>query len=169
MAAETKMEKTQESKAVAPTRPSDLISRWEQELEHRFDEFWRRPLFSFMRPEYWLPTRTLAMAMPALDVYEEKDEVVVKAELPGMAKEDIEVHLTDSTLFIQGEKKKQEEVKNEDYQCCERSYGSFARTIELPTAVKAEQVKATFKEGVLEVRLPKTEEAKQKTIQVAIT
>ena len=93
---------------------------------------------------------------------------MVKAELPGMDKENIEVNLTDHTLTIKGEKKKEDEVKEENYYRCERSYGSFLRTVELPKDVHADKVKASFKNGILEVRMPKTEEAKSKEIKVKV-
>jgi len=94
--------------------------------------------------------------------------VVVKVDLPGMSKENIDVTLTNSSLTVKGEKKKEEEVKHEDYYYCERSFGSVLRTVDLPSEVKADQATATFSHGVLEVRLPKTEEAKQKTTKVPI-
>jgi HSP20 family protein len=103
-----------------------------------------------------------------LDVFEEQDDIVVKAELPGIDKENIEVNLTDRTLTIKGEKKKAEEVKEENYYRCERSYGSFLRSVELPKDVHADKVKASFKNGILEVRVPKTEEAKSKAIKVKV-
>jgi len=106
--------------------------------------------------------------MPAVDVYEEKDDVVIKAEIPGLSKEDINVQVTDSTLMIKGEKKRDEEIKEDDYYRCERTFGSFTRAVALPSDVKADQVKASFKNGVLEVRLPRTEEAKKKAITVKI-
>ena len=71
-------------------------------------------------------------------------------------------------MIIKGEKKREEEIEEEDYSCCERSFGSFARTVDLPSDVKADQVKASFKNGVLEVRMPKTEEAKKKAVTVKI-
>ena len=108
------------------------------------------------------------MRAPAVDVFEEKDDIVVKAEIPGMDKDNIEVNLTDHTLTIKGEKKKEEEVKEENYYRSERSYGSFFRTLELPKDVHGDKVKATFKNGVLEVRMPKTEEAKAKEIKVKV-
>jgi HSP20 family protein len=92
----------------------------------------------------------------------------VKAELPGMEKENIEVNLTDHMLTIKGEKKKAEEVKEEKYYRSERSYGAFVRTLELPRDVHGDKIKATFKNGVLEVRMPKTEEAKAKEIKVKV-
>jgi len=165
---EKEKEKERAGKAVELVRPSTLIPRWEHEIERMFDEFWRRPIPSLFGAERWWPAAALRMHAPALDVYEEKDDVVAKAELPGLSKEDIEVNLTDSTLTIKGEKKKEEEIKEKDYYRCERSYGSFARTLELPSTVKADQVSASFKNGVLEIRMPKTEEAKKKEVKVKI-
>ncbi len=106
--------------------------------------------------------------MPAVDVYEKDNEVVVKAEIPGMSKDDIEVSLANSTLTISGEKKKEEEIKDQDYYRCERSFGSFSRSIELPAPVKTEDAKASFVNGVLEIHLPKTAETKRKLITVEV-
>ncbi|MCS6289070.1 MAG: Hsp20/alpha crystallin family protein [Nitrospira sp.] len=142
------------------------MERW---FDRMVEEFWRRPLPSLLRPERWWSVETgMMMRLPAVDVYEEKDSVVVKAEIPGLAKEDISVQLTDSTLTIKGEKKREEEVKADDYYRCERSFGSFTRAVGLPCEVKADQVKASFKSGVLEVRMPKTEEGKKKAVTVQI-
>jgi len=93
---------------------------------------------------------------------------VVKAELPGMKKEDIEVNLSGETLTIKGEKKQEEEVKEDNYYRRERTYGAFSRAIDLPCEVKSAEIKASFKDGVLEIRMPKTEEAKKKSIAVKI-
>jgi HSP20 family protein len=103
-----------------------------------------------------------------VDLYEDKNDIVVKAELPGIEKDNVEVNLTDHTLTIKGEKKKEEEVKEENYYRTERSYGSFVRTVEIPKDVHADKVRANFKNGILEVRLPKTEEAKAKEIKVKV-
>ena len=103
-----------------------------------------------------------------MDVYEDKDNVVVKAELPGMDKNEIEVNLSGSVLTLKGEKKKEQEVEEKDYYRSERSYGAFLRTVDLPKDVQADKIKASFKNGVLEVRLPKTQEAKTKEIKVKI-
>jgi len=110
----------------------------------------------------------MEITAPAVDVFEEKDDIVVKAELPGIEKDNIEVNLADHHLTIKGEKRKEEEVKQEHYYRSERSYGSFMRTVELPKDVHADRVKASFKNGILEVRLPKTEEAKAKEIKVKV-
>jgi HSP20 family protein len=105
---------------------------------------------------------------PSVDVFEEGDEVVVKAELPGISKEDIDVKVTDDVVTISGEKKKEEKVEKKNYYRIERSYGSFTRSFRLPTEVQAEKASAKFKEGVLEIRIPKTEEAKKKEKKVSI-
>jgi HSP20 family protein len=101
-------------------------------------------------------------------VYEEKDSVVVKAELPGMKKEDVEVNLAGEILTIKGEKKEDKEVKEDNYYRRERSYGSFLRSVGLPCEVKSDEIKASFKDGVLEIRMPKTEESKKKSVSVKI-
>jgi HSP20 family protein len=160
-----------EEKAVVAKKPGEIVSRGE-EFEHWLDRFmedmWRRPFPGLFGRDRWLPIRPLGIRMPSVDVYEEKDTVVIKAELPGMRKEDIEVNLTGDTLTIKGEKKEDKEVKEDDYYRRERSYGSFLRTMALPCEVKSEQIKANFKDGVLEIRLPKTEEARKKSIAVKI-
>jgi HSP20 family protein len=85
-----------------------------------------------------------------------------------MGKDEINIPMSDHVLTIKGEKKKEEEVKDEDYHFSERSYGAFVRSIELPTQVQTEKAKASFKNGVLEIRLAKTEEAKKKEITVKV-
>jgi HSP20 family protein len=85
-----------------------------------------------------------------------------------MSKEDIQVNVTDHLLIIKGEKKKEEEIKEGDYYRSERSYGSFSRSVDLPGEVQIENAKASFKNGVLEIRLPKTEEAKRREIKVKV-
>ncbi len=160
-----------EEKAVATKKPGEITSRVE-DIEHwmeRFmDDMWRRPFPSLFGRDRWLPIRPSSIRMPSLDVYEEKDSVVVKAELPGMKKEDVEVNLVGANLTIKGEKKEDQEVKEDDYYRRERSYGSFLRTVALPCEVKSDEIKASFKDGVLEIRMPKTEEAKKKSIAVKI-
>jgi HSP20 family protein len=105
---------------------------------------------------------------PALDVFEDKDNVVVKAELPGMKKEEIQLQLLDDTLTISGERKHEEEHKDGQTFRSERFFGKFHRSIALPAAVDAGKVSATYKDGVLTVTLPKAEEAKPKQIDVKV-
>lgn len=106
--------------------------------------------------------------VPPVDVYETADSIVLKAELPGIGKEDINVEVKDNTLTLRGEKKIEKEVKEENYYRAERSYGTFQRAFTLPSTVQADKVKAKFKDGVLEISLPKIEEAKPKQIKVEV-
>jgi HSP20 family protein len=114
------------------------------------------------------PGSSLEIQEPSVDLYEEKDQVVVKAELPGITKDDIRVSISDDVLTIKGEKKKEEEDTGKDYYRSERVYGSFLRTLPLPAEVNPEKAQATFRNGVLEIRLPKSEEAKKKMINVKV-
>lgn len=164
---EKEQEKEKGTRELAPWRPFSEMARMQREMEQMFDEFFDRRLRPLW-PERWWPARRAGVSVPAVDLYEEKDEIVAKVELPGLGKEDIQVNITDNLLTIKGEKKKEEEIKEDDYYYAERSYGSFTRAVELPKAVQFEKAKACFKNGVLEIRLPKTEEAKRKEIKVKI-
>lgn len=143
------------------------ISNVERMFEDWLEDFWSRPFPRLWRPGFG-QIRALSLAAPALDVYEQKDDLIVKAEIPGLSKEEIEISLEGHTLTIKGEKKKEEEVKEEDYYHSERTYGAFSRSIELPVAVQTDKVNASFKNGVLEIRLPKTEEAKKNVVKVKV-
>ncbi|MEJ5338654.1 MAG: Hsp20/alpha crystallin family protein [Aquificaceae bacterium] len=104
---------------------------------------------------------------PVVDVYETDQELVVKAELPGVKKENVEVSIRDNALHIRGEKREEKEEKTETYHRVERVYGKFERVLPLPADVKVESAKAEFKDGVLEIRIPKAEGAKEKKIEIA--
>lgn len=159
--------KEKETKAVTPWRPFHELTRWERDMDRMMEDFFGRRVRPWW-PDRWFRTDEMEVRAPAIDLFEDKDDIVVKAELPGMDKDNIEVNLADSTLTIKGEKKKEEEIKEENYYRSERSYGSFIRTVELPKAVRTDKVKASFKNGILEVRVPKTEEAKAKEIKVKV-
>ena len=106
---------------------------------------------------------------PAVDVEEEPDKYLVKAELPGMKQEDIKVSLRDGTLILTGEKKSEHEEKHEGYHRYERAYGRFQRAFTLPTQVRSEKIKATYKNGILEIDIPKSEAARPKEIEVKVS
>jgi len=150
-------------------RPGRRLIPWQpfremEELERRFEDIFSRPLL----PSIWrrLPMEERGWA-PAIEIFEKEDKYLVKAELPGMKQEDIDVSLVGDTLTIKGERKAESEVKEEDYYCCERSYGSFFRSIALPSNVDAKKIEASYEDGVLEVSLPKAPEVKQKKVSVA--
>ncbi len=134
------------------------------DLREEIDRLFESPLGELTRTSQLLSGWT-----PALDVYEEKEQFIVKAELPGMKKEDIEVSFHDGGLSISGERKS--ETKHEDAEVyrAERFFGRFQRTVALPTPVAVDKAKASYKDGVLTVTLPKTEEAKHKHIDVSVS
>jgi HSP20 family protein len=105
---------------------------------------------------------------PAVDIHEGKDTLTVKAELPGLKKEDIDVSLHENNLIISGERKRQEEFKEGDWCRSERFYGKFYRSLPLPYAVDAGKIEAHYRDGVLNVSLPKSEHAKPKQIEVKV-
>lgn len=105
---------------------------------------------------------------PAIDAYETKDNIVIKAELPEVEARDVDITLADDTLVIKGERKFSEEVNEEDCYRLERRYGSFQRSIPLPANVKRDEVNATYHDGVLEINLPKSEETRPKEIKVKV-
>lgn len=128
----------------------------------------RRTIDDFF-PEFWGTRSALSTEWsPTVDVSETEKEIVVEAELPGLRKEDIEVSLENSTLSIRGERKREEEKKEDQYISTERFYGSFYRSVDLPTYVDDKNVKANYKDGILEIRMPKKEEAKPKKIEIGI-
>ena len=104
-----------------------------------------------------------------MDVKESADQVVVKAEVPGMDAKDINISVTGEVLTIKGEKKSEREEKEENYHLVERSYGSFSRSLKLPAAVDLDKIEAKYDKGVLTVTCPKKEEVKPKAIEIKTT
>ena len=105
---------------------------------------------------------------PSVDIAETDNEVVVTAELPGVKQDDVDITITDDVLTLKGEKKEEKEVKEKNYHRIERSYGSFQRSVSLPAGVQADKAKATYKDGVLHITVPKAEEAKPKQIKINV-
>ncbi|MGH7362333.1 MAG: Hsp20/alpha crystallin family protein [Candidatus Methylomirabilales bacterium] len=106
--------------------------------------------------------------MPAVDIYETPDHVVMKAELPGLTREDIEINVRDNTLSLRGQRKFEKDVKEENYLRIERAYGSFQRSFTLPVTIQQDKIKAVFRDGVLELTLPKAEEARPQQIKIDV-
>ena len=129
-------------------------------MDRLWDSFFEgRPSRKVEEVEEWSPT---------LDVSETKNDLVVKAEIPGIDPKDIDISLANEMLTIKGEKKQEKEEKEENYHLIERSYGSFARTIRLPREVQSDKISASYKNGILKVTLPKSEEAKKKEIKIKV-
>lgn len=147
----------------ARVAPRALFPRWMERFEELFADVWP-PVWPVLRfPE------ELAMRVPPLDVYEEGGSVVVKAELPGMKKDEIEIHVSGDELTISGKKEKEEKIERKDYRRVERSAGLFRRTVSLPAAVEPEKVTASYKDGVLEIRAPRIDGAEPKGRKVEVS
>jgi HSP20 family protein len=146
--------------AITRWRPFRDVVSIQDEMNRLFDDFFGRPVLKTGWTEgVWSPT---------VDVSEDKDNVIIRAEMPGMSKEDVKISIQDNVLTLKGEKKQEKEEKDKNYHRIERSYGSFCRSFQLPTSVKSDKVKASYKDGVLSVTLPKTEEVKPKEIPIGI-
>ena len=146
--------------AIVRWRPfRDLVSI-QDEMNGLFDDFFgHRPA----RVEW-----TEGVWSPSVDVSEDKDNVVIKAEMPGMNKVDVKISVQDNVLTLKGEKKQEKEEKDANYHRIERSYGSFCRSLMLPTSVETDKIKANYRDGVLNITLPKTEEVKPKEIPINV-
>ncbi|MEJ2684366.1 MAG: Hsp20/alpha crystallin family protein [Candidatus Sulfobium sp.] len=155
-----------ESKEMVKVEPTRPLSRFE-EMEREFEDFFRRP-FSMMMPSWWRVPKMPEVTSPAVDIFEDNGNVVVKAEMPGMTKEELDVKIAGNVLTISGEKKKEEKVEKQNYFRMERSYGSFTRSFSLPSDVQTDKIKAQFRDGVLQITLPKTAEAIEKQKKVKI-
>jgi HSP20 family protein len=130
----------------------------------------RQPdLFSMMEPFFSSPfpaRESFGKMMPAVDVSETEQAVLVNAELPGLGAEDVELHVENNYLVLRGEKKEEREEKKKNAVHRECSYGRFSRSIPLPTEVQSDKVTAKFKNGVLKVTLPKSEKARTRRISI---
>ena len=145
-----------------------LVQRKPREMKHfgnLFDEVFN---FGIMPQSRELRNRWLEGGewSPLVDVMDKKDKIIAKAELPGVDKKDIKITLSDNILTIRGERKEEQETKKEDYYCSERVQGNYSRTIALPVEVDSKKIKASFKNGVLEVILPKAEKVTPKEIEI---
>jgi HSP20 family protein len=148
--------------AIVRWRPlRDMVSI-QDEMNKLFDDFFGRTPTRWFQPEEGLWT-------PNVDVSETKDDIVFTAEIPGLKKEDIKLSVQDNVFTLSGEKKEEKEEKDANYHRLERSYGSFCRSFTFPTPVQPDKVKASYKDGILRITLPKTEEVKPKEIPINIS
>jgi HSP20 family protein len=136
--------------------PWNGMTHLRKEVDRLFDRMWEG------EPEL----ASLGEWKPALDLKETKDFLVVTAEMPGMDPKDIKVTVREGILTIEGEKKQQEEEKDEKHYRMERSFGSFVRSVRLPLVVDSNKVAATFKNGLIEVKMPKLASTKETTIPI---
>ena len=172
------MAEPQKSKEVA-RREHKEMEPWErhrmwspfEEMERWVEESLSRPFFAPRMlsrlgfPELAAPFTAVS---PQADIYEDGNDIVVKAEIPGIKKEDLSINMKENVITISGEKKSEEKVERKDYYRLERSFGSFSRNFQLPSEIEPEKAKATFRDGVLEIRVPKSEAAREKTKTIPI-
>lgn len=138
---------------------SDLVSLQDEMNRLFLDFFGRTPGRRLVGDSLWAPV---------MDIEETKDDIIVKAEIPGMTKEDVKIQVTGDILTISGERKREEETRDKTYHRIERSYGQFQRMITLPSEVQSAKAKASYENGVLTIKLPKSEEVKPKEISIDI-
>jgi len=146
--------------------PDKKMSRWEpfRELVSLRDDMDR--LFSTFFGGF--PEEVEGFWSPVIDIEEDDDNYFVKAEIPGMKKEDVKISVRGNALSVSGERKQESETKNKTFHRIEQSYGKFMRTITLPSEIDTERVKATYKDGILTVTLPKPEATRPKEIEVEV-
>lgn len=133
------------------------------EMEQWFEDALHRPFLGFHRYPLanLMGERRSGDFVPSIDMFEEGNELVVKAELAGIKREDIKVELTGNMLTLSGEKRGEEKVERKDYYRVEQTYGSFSRTLDLPEGLNLDNVKANYKDGLLEIRIPKMAETRR--------
>ena len=155
--------------AIDRGRPFGLtLDRWEPfrglndvqaEMNRLFDNFFGRPTGLDVPERVWAP---------AMDMYETKDDLIVSFELPGVKEKEIQVSITNDVLTIKAERAEQQELTDENYRRLERRFGKFERSVGLPMPVQTDKVKATLRDGVLEIKLPKVEAAEPQEIKIDV-
>ena len=137
--------------------PMGNLQSFQHEMNRMFNQFFQGSNGEEAKVSTW---------RPSVDIYETDDALVIKAELPGVSKDDVSIDVHQNTLTLRGQRKHETEVKDEHCHRVERSYGSFQRSFTLPATVDAEKAEASFKDGVLELHLPRLESAKPRQIAI---
>lgn len=150
--------------SVVKWTPLKELEDMRRDMDRLFDEFFGPS----SRRRRWPLRPETEQISPNIDMYDRQNELVLKAELPGVSKEDIDITITKDAVVLKGQVMRDEDVKDEQYFVRERVFGGFSRTLALPTEVESERASASFKNGVLEIVLPKKEEAKVKEIKVDV-
>ncbi|KAF0218460.1 MAG: HSP20 family [Geobacteraceae bacterium] len=145
--------------AIVKYNPFGELRAMQEQMNRLLDLAWNREAGEELKEGIW---------QPPVDIYEDENSVVIKAELPGVDQNDIQVKIEDSTLTLRGERKLDQTVKKENFHRVERYYGSFQRSFSLPHTVDQEKVKASCEKGILTITLPKKEETRPKQITVEV-
>ncbi|MBE9522959.1 MAG: Hsp20/alpha crystallin family protein [Proteobacteria bacterium] len=152
--------------AIIKWSPFKEFTDLKREMDSLFDEFFGRRTLPSRRAK---PSRASGVYFPPVDVYEKTDEIVIKVGIPGVKKEDLEVTLLENTLTVKGQRSKDAEVREGDYYYLEQHYGSFSRSITFPVELDPEGMKASYKDGVLEIIIPKSKKEKRREIEVRVS
>ena len=167
---QTAMTPTREERHLGPTRrfgwsgsPVRALQRFADEMDRMFDDFgfggrWNAPLWRETAAEAWAPE---------IDVFHRNNELTIRADLPGLKRDEVSVDITDDAITIHGERKREREEEREGVYRSERSYGSFYRVVPLPEGVMTEQAKANFRDGVLEITMPAPPAAKGRRLEIS--
>ena len=139
--------------------PFDDLASLRESMDKLFEEFFTRRPDRIRAPVVW---------QPAIEAYETDGDVVVRAELPGIDPKQVEISVTEDTLTVKGEARTEQEEKKRNYYRRELRYGSFVRSIALPSGVQGDKASASYKNGILEIKVPKSERAKPKTVKVEV-
>ncbi len=145
--------------AIVKYNPFGELRSIQEQMNRLLDLAWQRETGEELKEGLW---------QPLVDIYEDSESVVIKAELPDIDQKDIEVKIEDNTLTLRGERKQEKDLKKENYHRIERYYGTFQRSFALPHTINQEKVKASCERGVLTITLPKRHETKPKQINVEI-
>lgn len=150
-------------------KPETGVTVWQpfrdlENIERRFEDYFGRSIV----PSLWRRFSAEGLGIsPVIEINEEDDKFMVKAELPGVKEDDVSITVSGDMLTIEGEKKTESEVKKKGYHYSEASYGNFSRSVNLPSTVNTEKIEAVFDKGVLEITLPKESEVKPKKIKLS--
>jgi HSP20 family protein len=132
---------------------------FKEEMDKVFEDFFSTAGFPSLKEEGW---------MPAIDIHETKSDIIVTMDVPAINPKDISIAVIEDKLTVKGERKREKEIKEEDYYRTERVYGSFQRIVSLPTAVVGAKAKATYKDGVLKIAIPRSQKATPKEIKITV-
>jgi HSP20 family protein len=159
-------EKGKEIQKAPPARALTPFEEMDRMMDRMFEGFMPRGWMRPWRFEWPAMPELAEIRMPSVDVVDRENEVLVRAEIPGVDKKDLDVTVTENTVTIKGSSKREEKEEKGDYYRCEISRGAFARTLTLPATVDSDRAKASFKDGVLELTLPKIEKSRRRNVTI---
>jgi HSP20 family protein len=165
MAKEEKKAGKQPLKAAEPEQAPSPFEQMDRFFDHYFSRGWMHPL-RWSRPSWGDLPVPFEGKMPRVDVVDREDEIIVKAEVPGVDKKDLDISVSENTVSIKGSTSHEEKEEKGDYYRCEMSSGSFSRLVPLPADVDADKASSKFKDGILELTLPKVKKTKRHTVKV---